>query len=141
MALDFAVTSGMRDIRASAQDASASVTAYEDFKRTHLDTETLCTAEGFGFTPMVVEARGGAWGAAASKIFSELAKTKSIITGEPEDMVLSHLYQSLGVILHRENAKALLKRMSMHTGHEQSVLNAASELQSSAAAAAVDLSL
>ena len=75
-----------------------------------MGTESACTAEGLGFTPMVVEAVGGAWGEAANNIFKELAKAKSIVSGEPVDMLLGQLRQHLGVVLHRENARAILKR-------------------------------
>ena len=91
------------------------LTSYEDFKRSHLNTAFSCSAEGFFFAPVVVEARGGAWGPAAVKVFSELAKAKSMITGEPVATLLTHLYQGLGVILHRENARAALKRMRKYT--------------------------
>ena len=138
MALDFAITSGLRSVGTSLQDATSAVTSYEDFKRTHLDTETLCSAEGVGFTPMVVEARGGAWGPSAVKVFAELAKSKSMITGEPVDTLITRLYQNLGVTLHRENARAALKRMRAYTQHADAILNAAATLQSSAAAAADD---
>ena len=56
MALDFAVTSGMRNIAASLQNAASAVMSYEDHKRTYLDTERTCALEGLAFTPMVAEA-------------------------------------------------------------------------------------
>ena len=133
VALDFAVTSGLRDIPASLRDASSAVASYEDFKRNHLNTERLCIAEGFSFCPMVVEASGGAWGAAAAKIFNELAKTKSMISGEPAELLLNQLYQNLGIILHHENARSVLKRVYEHTGVSQQVVAAAATLQSTAA--------
>ncbi len=117
--------------RATLQDPASPLTSYEDFKRTHQGTEALCSAEGLGFTPMVVEARGGAWGPAVVKVFAELAQTKALITGE----LVETLHQNLGVVLHRENARAALKRLRTHTHHTDSVLNAATALQSSAAAA------
>jgi len=132
IALDFAVTSGLRDVPASIRDASSAVTAYEDFKRSHLDTDALCVAEGFTFCPMVVEAVGGAWGPAATKVFNELAKTKSITTGEPIDSLLMQLYQNLGIILHRENARAIVKRMATHSRAPSSILAAATTLQNQA---------
>ncbi len=138
LALDFAVTSGMRNVAAVLPDASTVLTSYEDFKRSHLNTAFSCSAEGFFFAPVVVEARGGAWGPAAVKVFSELAKAKSMITGEPVATLLTHLYQGLGVILHRENARAALKRMRRYTQDAHGVLSAATVLQSSAAAAADD---
>ena len=77
----------------------------------HLSTERLCTEDGFAFAPIVVEACGGSWGPSATKIFLELAKTKSILSGESQDVVRTQLFQSLGVILHRENARAVARRM------------------------------
>ena len=132
IALDFAVTSGLRDIPASIRDASSALTSYEDFKRSHLDTDALCNAEGFTFCPMVVEAVGGAWGLAATKVFNELAKTKSIITGEPVDSLVAQLYQNLGTILHRENARSIVKRMCTSKRTPDTILAAATSPQNRA---------
>ena len=101
--------------------------------------ESLCTAEGLGFTPVVVEARRGAWGPAAAKVVKELAKSKALITGEPVDTLLHQLYQSLGVTPHRETARAALKRLracAHHTNNTNTLLNAATgtALQASDAA-------
>ena len=74
MALDFAVTSGMRDIPASIRDAASATQCYEDFKRAHLDTKAACTYEGFGFTPMVVEAVGGGWALLLRRSYLSLTK-------------------------------------------------------------------
>ena len=137
LALDFAVTSGLRDIPAAVRDASAATTSYEDFKRNHLSTQRLCQEDGFVFAPVVAEACGGSWGTSASKIFCELAKTKSLLTGESEEVVRKELYQSLGVILHRENARSVVKRMYPSTGGSHALLHAASTLQASVAEALI----
>jgi hypothetical protein len=129
LALDFAVTSGLRNVPGTIQDGSSATATYEDFKRLHLDTERLCAQEGFSFCPMVMEASGGAWGASAAKVFNELAKTKSSVSGEPVDLLLSQLYQNLGIILHRENARSVLKRASPLRGDADHVLAAAATLQ------------
>jgi hypothetical protein len=113
MALDFAVTSGLRSaasITATLQNADATIRDYEDLKNSYLDTRSACAGDGFSFTPMVAEAVGGGWGPSAVKVFIELAKTKSLMTGEPKNKILSHLYQSLGLIIHKENARAILRR-------------------------------
>ena len=135
MALDFAVTSGLRAdmVQASAQDPASPTTSYEDFKRNHLHTARLCDEEGLGFTPMVMEAHGGSWGPAAQKVFSELAKSKSIIVGEPQDILLTQLHQNLSIILHRENARAILKRTQRLSHNLSEVMNSAVTLQSLAA--------
>ena len=89
----------------------------------------LCAEAGFAFQPMVAEAVGGAWGPAAVKVFTELAKSKSILSGEPKDVLLTQLYQNLGVILHRENARSIVKRRCGSTRTSNSVLAAAATLQ------------
>ena len=67
------------------------------------------------------------------KIFNELAKSKSIVTGEPVAL-LKQLYQSLGVILHRENARSVVKRMPAHTHTSDAIVGAASVLRDQGAA-------
>ena len=143
LALDFAVTSGLRHdtVRASMLDATAPLTMYEDHKRNHLDTARLCSEEGLAFAPVVVEAGGGAWGPTAQKIYSELAQTKSLITGESKSVILNQLFQNLGVTLHRENARSILKRMRRFTHNIKDVLVAATALQTTAAEAASDAAL
>ena len=91
-----------------------------------------CAAEGLNFTPMVVEAVGGSWGIAAKGIFTGLAKAQSLITGEPVEMLLGNMRQHLGVVLHRENARAILKRSLAHTPASSAILAAAVVLQAEA---------
>ena len=87
--------------------------------------------EGLTFMPMVVEAVGGGWGPSANRLFSELAKNKACVSGELKNTTLAHLYQSLGIILHRENARSILRRSSTRANHMlPSLLTAAAELQS-----------
>ena len=91
-------------------DGSACTKDYEDFKRTHLNTEVACQEEGITFIPMVCEAHGGGWGPAAHKVWSELAKHKALASGEQNSTIVRKLLQSLGLILHRENARSILRR-------------------------------
>ena len=100
----------------SAIDAGAATLAYEDHKREHLQTQELCQQEGITFIPLIAEADGGGWGPQAHKVFNELAKITSSTTGEPESLVAGHLLQSLGLILHRENARAILRRRPCFEG-------------------------
>ena len=62
------------------------------------------------FIPLIAEADGGGWGPEAHKVFNELAKLTSSTTGEPESLVANHILQSLCLTLHRENARAILRR-------------------------------
>ena len=122
------VTSGLYVdlVNKSAQEASASTEAYERLKRLYLDTEETCQAEGITFIPIICEADGGGWGPAAHKVWSELAKTKALLTGELNSIVANRLLQSLGLIVHRENARAILRRFPNEFGRDCRELLAAS---------------
>ena len=110
----------------SAHEGSASTVAYENFKRVYQDTEQTCRAEGITFIPVICEADGGGWGPAAHTVWSELAKTKAMLTGELCSTIANRLLQSLGLILHRENARAILRRYSNNMDQDCRELLAAS---------------
>ena len=130
-ALDFAVTSGLRaDVMVqSTHDPLAAVSDYEDHKRSHHNTESDCQAVGIHFMPMVVDAVGGSWGPTATKFFSELAKFKASVSGELRNTTLNHFHQSLGITLHRENARAIHRRSATNCNH-LALLSTAATLQS-----------
>ena len=127
-ALDFAVTSGLRsdNVRRSAVDGTAAVVLYEDFKYSYMDTKNKCQSVGITFIPVICEADGGGWGPSAHRVSSELAKRKSILTGEQSSIIATRLLQSLGLILHRENARSVLRRFPTNSSRECSELLAAS---------------
>ena len=108
----------------SARDGAAATLAYEDFKREYMDTENLCHAEGITFIPLIAEADGGGWVPAAHKVFNELAKLKSSISGESEDTCATFLLRSLNIVLHRENARAILRRMPQPRLADSAILSA-----------------
>ena len=110
----------------AVEDGSTVTTDYEHFKRTHLDTESTCRDEGITFIPIICEADGGGWGPAAQTVWSELAKHKAIASGKQISIIVCRLLQSLGLILHRENARAILRRYPHNLGHDCSELLAAS---------------
>ena len=113
-AWDFAVTSGLRLdlISGTVSDPETALTRYEDFKCSHRDTRTECQSQGFTFIPMVMEAVGGGWGKMARSVWSELAKSSALSAGEfqTEHSCAIMLRQRLSMTLHRENARACLKR-------------------------------
>ena len=75
---------------------------------------------------MIVEAVGGAWGPSAQKVFYELAKNHSVVSGERTNDILGQWYQHFGIILHRENARAIMRRRPVHnSGAAQAVIAAA----------------
>ena len=133
-AFDFAVTSGLRPqvLTAAALDGQAAVQQYEDFKREYLETQRLCESAGIIFVPLVAEADGGGWGGEAYKVFKELAKLKSALTGELENTCALQIQQSLNLVLHRENARAILRRHPFlhHEDCLHTVLSAATTIQS-----------
>ena len=113
-AWDFAVTSGLRLelVHDSARDPEACLKSYEDFKCGHMDTKAQCQSQGISFLPMVMEAAGGGWGRTARGVFSELAKSSALAFGELQTTKASatQLLQRLSMTLHRENARACLRR-------------------------------
>ena len=62
------------------------------------------------FIPMVMEACGGSWGPEAHKVWTEIAKTTAQATGEPESTVAARIFQNTGFILHRANARAIVRQ-------------------------------
>jgi len=113
-ALDFAVTSGLRDdiMSASILDADAASLRYEDLKCSYKNTRALCQEQGIRFVPMILEATGGGWGKEARKVWTRLAKAASLTTGEPESKQAVQLLQRLSFALHKENARAVMRRVA-----------------------------
>ena len=134
-ALDFAVTSGLRSdvVNRSAEDGSYAAKEYEDFKCSYKDTKSSCHEEGVTFIPIICEADGGGWGPEANRVWSSLAQQKSVLTGESNSIIASRLLQSLGIILHRENARAILRRFRITAERDCSELLAASATYSTIA--------
>ena len=99
-------------IAGSARDADEVLNKYEDFKCSHKETLALCRAQGVSFIPMVMEACGGGWGRKARCVWSELAKPSALAAGEleTESTCAVLLQQRLSMVLHRENARACLRR-------------------------------
>ena len=113
-------------IKRSAVDGTLATKAYEDRKISHLNTEALCQEEGVTFIPMVCEAQGGGWGPMAHKVWSELAKYKSLISGELNSIIVNQMLQSLSLILHRENARSILRRSPKYLGRNDNEILSAS---------------
>ena len=98
----------------TVSDPDSVLTRYEDFKTSYRDTHTQCQAQGITFIPMVVEAVGGAWGQVARGVWSELAKTSALASGElqTDASCAIWLLQRLSMTLHRENARSCLKPLT-----------------------------
>ena len=78
-----------------------------------MDTKNKCQSVGITFIPVICEADGGGWGPYAHR-------------GEQSSIIATRLLQSLGLILHRENARSVLRRFPTNSTRECSELLAAS---------------
>ena len=119
-ALDFAVTSGLRTdlLEQTAVDGLSCLKSYEHAKNDFLDTAKHCASEGISFVPMVIEAHSGAWGPAAAKVWLKLGKAISLLSGESTAVEALRARQNLGLTLHRETARAILRRSPVHVETE-----------------------
>ena len=113
----------------TADDGAAAATAYEHFKRSHLDTAAHCREEGLLFVPMVAEALGG-WGSSAQKTWHAVARSLAQSSGDTLSVVLEQLYQQLSVLIHREGARAILRRLPGAAEGAKSHLESAAALLS-----------
>ena len=118
-ALDFAVTSGMRsaDLHRSAIDHTAALVDYEAHKRNYLSTAVLCEQQGLQFLPMVVEGHGGSWGSIAKEAFKALCREHANHNGVTMSSSCSDFAQRMSITLERENARAILRRMTPVESH------------------------
>ena len=138
-ALDFAVTSGLRAdlIAHSVADPGAGLARYEEYKRQHQGTAQACRGADITFIPMVVEAHGGGWGSEARRAFAVLAKRAADARGEEAAGEADRMAQRRSISLHRETARAILRRLQQpRPGATAARLAAAAAVQSAAAEAA-----
>ena len=112
VALDIAVTSGLREdwVALSERDPQQVLLQYEGFKCSFLETQRQCLDEGITFVPFVLEAVGGGVGPQGAAVIAELAKITASASGEPADRSAVSIMQNLQITLHKENARALLRR-------------------------------
>ena len=82
----------------------------QNYTRIYLETETAYREEGITFILLVCESDGRGWGPAGQAVWKELAKQKSIESGEPDSITAGHLLQTLGIILHKKNVQVILHR-------------------------------
>ena len=97
-------------LQASTARGSAAE-AYEDFKRSYLDTANDCMAQGFSFIPKVAEPSGG-WGPSGLCTLKALARAEAeaLVSGSDEGVVLAGYFQRLCTAIRKTNARALLRR-------------------------------
>jgi hypothetical protein len=112
-AIDFAVTSGMRaDIYRTCRTAPEEVfERYERFKRDYKSTSAACESANFRFVPAVFEAHGGGFSHNVRGLLDWIARETAAWQREPLSVISLQTAQRISIALHRENARAVLKRM------------------------------
>ena len=112
-AVDFAVTSGLRNdfLSVAAQEPAAVWGHYETFKRQYLGTEASCNERNIEFLPFVVEAHGGGLGPVARRVCASIAQAAAARAGEEVTNQAASLLRRITYSLHRENARAVLRRL------------------------------
>lgn len=111
-ALDFACTSGLQQgiVANVADDPNFVFERYDSFKRSYKDTDSACAQLNFKFVPMILEAHSGSWSPEARATIGHMAKLQASTRCEDEEMASLRIAQRLSTALHRENARAILKR-------------------------------
>ena len=112
-ALDFAITSAMRFplIREASATPELVFARYEQHKRDHQHTAQQCEQAGIRFIPIIMEAHSGSWSPLARSMLDWIARQRAAITLEEPATVSLRIAQRLFASLHRENSRAILKRL------------------------------
>ena len=79
----------------------------------HISTRAARALVMVSLSPLWWPRLWGGWGSSTVKVFIEFAKTKSLMTSNPKNKILSHFYQSLCLMSHKENARAIIRRCSV----------------------------
>ena len=114
-------------MREAAENPEAVLASYEDFKRNYRPageaetTEELCRRQGIRFIPMVIEAHGGGWSKGARQILDCIAKHLTASWNTDGEVASLSVAQRLSTSLHRENARAVLKRLQATPSEEAPV--------------------
>ena len=91
------------------QRSGAAAEAYEEYKRTYLNTAADCQQHGLSFVPLVAECSGG-WGPSAMCTFKALAKAAAARSDSEAEVIMKERLQLLCTGIRRANARAVLRR-------------------------------
>ena len=81
---------------------------------------------------MVVESHGGSWGLEARQVFSKISQHKAAASYDDPGTLSDQLAQRLSCLLHRENARAVLRRLEGFTSRLSPEVLGAAALASAA---------
>ncbi len=96
--------------RNAAEDPTLAFSRYERLKREFQRTDEQCEAAGFKFVPLVVEAHSGGWSGSARGCLGWLSQQVAAVSNSDPDGVALRMAQRISITLHRENARAILRR-------------------------------
>ena len=110
-AVDIAITSPTRRdfVLEASRMPGAAATAYEQSKRSFMNTAEDCIQQGFSFIPLVGEPTGG-WGPSAQCLFKQLARAVANFSGRDMAVELQDHRYPVGVFLRRSHARAIFSR-------------------------------
>ena len=84
---------------------------YERHKREYQSTAQLCETTGLAFTPMVTEAHSGGWSPLARGVLDWISEQSAAASQTEPATVALRIAQRMLATLHKENARAILKRL------------------------------
>ena len=117
-ALDFAISSGMQSelFHPVADTPGLVFHRYNDLKRSFQGTARTCEAQRFKFVPVVLEAHGGGWSPLTRASFDWISKQQALALNQDPAAVSLRIAQRISSTLHRENARAILRRTAAPKG-------------------------
>ena len=114
MALDFACTSGLRTPDLTSEvDVTEVFREYERHKRAYKDTEKQCLEQQLTFVPMIVEAHAGGMSPLMRQTLTKLADEAAPAQSMTTDGLALRMTQRISTALHRETARAILRRQQV----------------------------
>ena len=75
-----------------------------------LDTDCICAEAGFRFVPLAIEAHSGSFSSSLRGVLDWVASPSSAATRESKELVSLRIAQRVSCVLHRECARAVLRR-------------------------------
>ena len=112
-AFDFGVTCGMQAacMRQAAEDPQSLIVEYEEKKKQHLNTKEACRTVGLRFTPRIVAAHAGGLSQTTRGVIDWIAASLAAAKGSDKAGEALRIAQRISIALHRENARAILRRI------------------------------
>ena len=80
------------------------------------------------FLPIVIEAHGGTWGLTAKQAFKALCREYANSNSVETSAACSDFAQRMSITLERENARAILRRLTQLGGSQEEGCNSAAWL-------------